>query len=235
MANLGFVLPAASIGFGSLLIRPRRGFFPFNQEGEALAPIIAQATVEEHHDDELEITEHPIEEGAVISDHAFMRPSRVIIRCAWSNSPSGPSGLISKAVGVGAALNKTVGVLAAVASTVQAAQSILSGNDQNQVRQIYKKLLALQSDRIPFDLFTGKRAYRTMLIRSLAVDTSAETENILAVTAVCQQIIIVSTQVVSIKSQSDPESTAPTKELGPKSLFTPPNFQPPNIPGLLEP
>lgn len=232
---VGFVLPAASIGLGSLLIRPkRRGFFPFNDEGEALAPIVAQATVEEIHDDELEITDHPIEEGAVISDHAFMRPCEVVIRCMWSNSPSGQSGLISQAVGVGAALSKAVGVVAAVASTVQAAQSLTSGNSQDQVTAMYEKLRKLQSDRIPFDLFTGKRGYSNMLLKSLRVDTDEKTENALMVTAVCRQVIIVSTQTVSIKAQANPAATGGIKNLGATSLFGPSTFQTPDIPGLFE-
>lgn len=231
---LGFVIPAASIGLGSLLIRPRRGFFPFNADGEALAPIIAQATIEEMHNDELEITEHPIEEGAVISDHAYMRPAEVVIRCAWSNSPSGLTSFISQAVGVGAALSKTVGVLAAIPSTIQAAQSLLSGNDQNQVKDMYQKLRKLQTDRIPFDLFTGKRSYSNMMIKSLRVDTEEKTENALMVTAVCRQLIIVSTQTVSVKAQSDPSKTGSTKNFGAKSLFSPPNFQAPNIPNLFD-
>jgi hypothetical protein len=43
-------------------------------------------TIEEVHRDELIITEHPVEQGAAISDHAFKRPPEVIIRAGWSNS-----------------------------------------------------------------------------------------------------------------------------------------------------
>lgn len=47
---------------------------------------IADVTVEEMHSDELEITDHPVEIGADVSDHAFKRPATVLIRAGWSNS-----------------------------------------------------------------------------------------------------------------------------------------------------
>ena len=69
---IGFLVPALAVGVGSILIKPRRGFFP--QSGN---PIIAQAVVEEHHEDVIEITDHPVEFGAAVSDQ---RPSRCIVR-----------------------------------------------------------------------------------------------------------------------------------------------------------
>lgn len=223
MNPIGFLLPAATIGLGSLLIRPRRGLFPYNTEGEALFPIVAQVTLEERHSDELEISVHPVEQGAAIADHAFKKPAEVIIRCAWSDSPSGPGSIISQAVGVGAAVGGTAGrVLAGIPGAVQAAQSLLGGNDQGQVKQIYQKLLQLQSDRVPFDVMTGKRSYTNMLMRSLHVDTDQHSENILSVTMVLQQVLIMTTQAVSVPSDpsamSDPEDTAPIEDMGAQSL-----------------
>lgn len=226
---LGFVLPAATIGLGALLIRPRRGFFPFDSKGNSLTPITAQAVVEEHHHDELEITEHPVEQGAAIADHAFKRPAELIIRCLWSDSPSSPGGLISQAVGVGAAVGgKAVQVVAGVAATIPAAQSILSGNSPNQSKSIYAKLLALQESRIPFDILTGKRAYRNMLFKSLSVETNSQFENSLFVVAACKQVIIVTTQIVAIQgtsqTQKSPEKTAPIQNLGNQTLQPAPNY-----------
>jgi hypothetical protein len=51
-----------------------------------IAGFIADVTVEEDHTDQLAITEHPVEQGAAITDHAYKRPSRVTIRTGWSNS-----------------------------------------------------------------------------------------------------------------------------------------------------
>lgn len=224
MSVLGFILPAASIGLGSLLFRPRRGFFPTDS-----TPISAQITVEEIHHDELEITEHPVEQGAAIADHAFKRPAEVVIRCAWSNSPSANRGLIGTAVGLGATIGgPIVGNLLAAGQTFKAAQSLLSGNDAAQVKAVYQQLLELQESREPFDVFTGKRIYKDMLFRSLTVETTQKTENSLAVVAVLRQVIIVTTQEVSVPVNSDalddPEEDMPEEDVGDVQLQDAPTF-----------
>lgn len=52
----------------------------------SIGGIIMDVTVEETHTDELEITEHPVEQGASITDHAYMKPSTVTIRAGASDS-----------------------------------------------------------------------------------------------------------------------------------------------------
>lgn len=47
---------------------------------------IADATLEEQHRDELAVTDHPVQQGAQITDHSFKRNAVVVIRAAWSNS-----------------------------------------------------------------------------------------------------------------------------------------------------
>jgi len=48
--------------------------------------IRAMVTVEEDHEDDLVITEHPVEYGAAITDHSYKRPSEVKVRVGWSQS-----------------------------------------------------------------------------------------------------------------------------------------------------
>ena len=47
---------------------------------------VADVTEQEQHTDQLYVTEHPIEGGANVSDHAYKRPASVQIRLGWSNS-----------------------------------------------------------------------------------------------------------------------------------------------------
>jgi hypothetical protein len=42
--------------------------------------LFADVTIEEQHSDELNITEHPVETGSPISDHAYMTPPEVTIK-----------------------------------------------------------------------------------------------------------------------------------------------------------
>jgi hypothetical protein len=54
----------------------------------SIGGIIAEVTIEETGEDDLQITEHPVESGAPIADHAFKRPSQVTIRAGWSRQRS---------------------------------------------------------------------------------------------------------------------------------------------------
>ncbi len=56
---------------------------------------------------------------------------------------------------------------------------------------------ALQKSRRPINVSTGKRRYKNMLVRSIAVVTDSHSENILMATVSLQEVIIVSTQTTS--------------------------------------
>jgi len=56
-------------------IVPRRSIGPFN----------ATLTIEEVATDELEITQHPVQQGAAITDHAYMKPATVNVKIVFSD------------------------------------------------------------------------------------------------------------------------------------------------------
>lgn len=232
MSTLGFVLPAVSLGLGAVAFRPIRGFYPATGR-----PVIAQAIVEEIETSELAITEFPVERGASISDHAFRRPAEVIIRCAWSNSPSGAGGFVSNLIGSARGVAATlggpvVGNILAAGQTIRGAQSILSGNGPGQVKSIWDDLLTLQKAAAPFDVLTGKKKYSNMLFRELRLETTKETENALWIVAVCREVIIALTQTLQLPintdpaAQADPEKTAPIIDRGAQSLQPSATFTP---------
>lgn len=57
-----------------------------------IAGFIADVTIEERAEDEIEMTQIPVETGAAITDHAFKRPARLLIRAGWSNSSQNAGG-----------------------------------------------------------------------------------------------------------------------------------------------
>ena len=151
----------------------------------AIGTIIPHVVAEEVMTDDLVITEHPIEQGAPISDHAYKRPSEVILRCAWSDCTAQQPGFVN---------------------------------------QVYQELLDLQDSRRPFTVYTGKRVFPDMLIRSIGVQNDARYEFSLMVTARLQQVIIVSTSAVRVppaSAQAIPQSTAPTQQSGPVTPTAP--------------
>ncbi len=56
------------------------------RQGRNIAGIIPNVTIEEHHSDEIEITQHPVEQGSPVADHAYKRPMRLLMSVGWSNS-----------------------------------------------------------------------------------------------------------------------------------------------------
>lgn len=147
-------------------------------------------TIEESYEDTLEVTEHPVEEGAAITDHSFKRPMQLVLRCGWSDSNP----------------------LAAI----NAFNSLFSGGSAaglNYVDGVYSELLALQESRTPFEVSTGLRLYDSMLITSLFVRRDQRTRFALRVEATLQQVIIVSTQTATIPPQASQATPASTAEV----------------------
>src|SRR5262252_1965429 len=78
--------------------RPRAAFNPlagvpvvgaltqalFIPHKRAIGAILADVTIEESGSDDVQITEHPVEQGAPIADHAFKRPATLQIRAGWT-------------------------------------------------------------------------------------------------------------------------------------------------------
>lgn len=180
----------------------------------SIGSIVAHVTLEEVSTDELQTTDHPVERSADITDHAFKKPSDLVIRCGWSNAS-----------------------LAGVVGAVKGAITALSGGDafgSDYVCGIYSQLLSLQESRIPFDVSTGKRLYTNMLMRSLSQTTDEKSEYTLMITAVFKQVIIVDTHISTLPPREDqalPAATAETSDAGVKQTATaypaPGGWQPP--------
>lgn len=93
-------------------------------------------------------------------------------------------------------------------------------------REVYEKLLKLQSDRIPFDVVTGKRLYSNMLLQNLEVTTDRFTENVLSATLTLREIIITSTQRIQVADKSNMKAGASTSAVTNTGSKTP---QPVNV------
>ena len=145
---------------------------------------IAEVTVTEQHTDDLTITQHPVERGAAITDHAFKMPSQLTVDIGYS-----------------------------------AAYTKLAGYDS--LSSLYAQFLNMQASATLLTVQTGKRLYNNMLIKSLRVKTDQQTENVLDISLQLQEVILVdviTNQYPPTGSQSNPESTASTKNTGQKAI-----------------
>lgn len=144
---------------------------------------IPDVILEERHRDELRITEHPVERGASITDHAYKRPAELEMEMLFSTYGSGFFGAIGS-------------VLEDIADPIGA----IKGNANSNPANMYQALLELQSSRELINVVTGKRRYPNLLLESVQVITNEESENNLRVQCRFREIIIVDTQITKVSA-----------------------------------
>lgn len=173
----------------------------------SISNIFPDCAIEERHNDELTITQHPVEEGVVVSDHCYLQPAELIMRVGWSPSSTNILGTLTGGIADIAS--------AAITGGLSGVESFLSGD---KLADVYDELLALQAKRTPFTVVTGKRVYDNMLMRSLRVTTDRDTENVLMAEAIFQEVIIVATKTATLPpltQQLNPADTASPTQTSP--------------------
>jgi len=214
--NTSLVLQGGQLAAQMVLVKQKSRRFskPTLPNGQVLPDIIAQATIEERHMDRLEITSHPIEQGAAITDHAFINPSEVILRLGWSNSGT-PSLLaatediaLSWAATVGGGVGQGIAIAGGI--TKAAGNTLLSVVSESAIDIAYATILHMYNNRAVFTLYTGKRIYDNMVCKMVSTETDYTQENSMIIMMECQEILLVNTQTVSLPAnkQRNEGSTA---------------------------
>ncbi|WP_447870309.1 phage baseplate protein [Serratia fonticola] len=171
----------------------------FSQQRRRIGAIVPSVVISEKHSDALEITEHPVEIGAPVSDHAFKRPSEVTMELGFASGGSLIDGIDTAQI-----FNIDTGLSLGTSPA-----------------DVYQELLSLQETRVPFDLITGKRTYKNMLIRAIEVTTDKTSENVLMCVLTMREVIISQTQKTNAADKADMlmgVSTSPTQNTGTKAL-----------------
>lgn len=169
----------------------------------SFAGITGYVTINESTTDALEITQQPVQQGASISDHAFKKPVVLSISISFTSNFFGKS-----------------------------------------LSQIYQQLLSLQQPSLPltpvpaapagspalpqpvpqlmpFNVVTPKRTYYNMMLQTLGMTTDKKTENVLAINATFQEVIIVPIAVTNVPPSQlkNPGSNAGVQNVGNKSAL----------------
>ena len=159
----------------------------FRQQSRRLGPdtnlIVPSVVISEKHSDSLEITEHPVEVGAAVSDHAYRRPSEVVMQVGFAGGGSLLDLLDTTSYGLSVGLSP---------------------------KEVYQNLLDLQNSREPFDVVTGKRIYSNMLMRAMEVTTDRTSENVLSAVLTLREVIITSTTTTQVAAKADMKLGADT-------------------------
>ncbi|EPJ5863784.1 phage baseplate protein [Raoultella ornithinolytica] len=166
----------------------------FQQQSRRIGLIVPSVVISEKHNDTLEITEHPVEVGAAISDHAYRRPSEVVMQVGFAGGGSLLDFLDTTSFGLSVGLSP---------------------------KETYQELLDLQNSRVPFDVVTGKRIYSNMLIRALEVTTDRTSENVLSALLTLREVIITSTTTTQVAVKEDMKLGANTSAVQNSGVKTP--------------
>lgn len=129
--------------------------------------LVFDATFQEAHISELEVTDNPVETGVVVSDHAFMKPQKLLISAGVSD----------------------------VILTQRGADQFASGDSRSQ--QAFQLLKQLQASAEPFDVQTGLALYHNMLCTAIRTSQDKDTANVFVFEAELREVLIVGTQVVT--------------------------------------
>jgi hypothetical protein len=171
------------------------------------AQLIADAVVEESHNDRSTITRHPVENGSTISDNVVDEPYEVTLLYGWSAGSQQNNG--------------TSAILQS--GDITEGQPVTAPNP-HFLQDIYQKFLELKYSKIPFSIYTGKRSYVNMLIESISTTTDKETENCLLVRVSCVQVIVVQTTIFSLQTNAanvvDPSTGLAVTPQGTQSAAT---------------
>jgi len=158
----------------------------FSLQSRKIGLIVPDVVISEKHSDTLEITEHPVEDKAPVADHAFRRPSEVVMEVGFAGGGSLLDLLDTSAIGLSLGLSP---------------------------KETYQELIDLQRSRVPFSVTTGKRLYSNMLIRVLDVTTDKTTENVLSATLTLREVLITQTKSVNVADKGDMTEGVSTSEV----------------------
>lgn len=152
---------------------------------------VFDAVLTEEHTSELEVTDSPVETGESISDHAYMKPKKLRV-----------------VGGVGDAVLNPIAILAG--------SDPYSGGQSRSVTA-FELLQKLQESREPFNVQTGMKLYKNMVITSLRVSQDKDTAKAGIFECDMREVIIVDTQTVSYKpSKTKAKQAQPTQKSGEK-------------------
>ena len=193
--------------------------------GRSIAFIVPDVTIDEHHSDGMEITSHPVSDNTPISDHAFMQPARVTMRCGWTNA-NPMAGIVESVAGVATSVLSGNFVMPSLSNGMGSISNPFNSATETRARDVYNRLLALQKQREPFALSTGKRRYPSMLITEISVTTDRHSEYALMCEVHMQEVVRVAFKSVQGTAQGQsgaPQTTNPTGQTGPTQPVSNPN------------
>lgn len=151
------------------------------------------AAITEKHSAKVEITKHPIEEGANPTDHARLLPFQISVDGMLTNTPLGAE--VRTARGVTSSAQTSTGAVGA------------AGPAQRSMAALEK----IRVDRRAVTVVSDFRTYRNMLITSIEVPRDAKTGEAIRFSIAMEEIRFVKSEVARIDVLNKPKAKPTTK------------------------
>ncbi|HHG9988006.1 TPA: phage baseplate protein [Yersinia enterocolitica] len=158
----------------------------FRQQTRKIGLLVPSVIISEKHQDALEITEHPVEVGATVNDHAYKRAPEVTMEVGFAGGGSLLDFVDTSTIGL--SLGKSP-------------------------EEVYQELRDLQESRQPFDVITGKRKYSNMLIRGIEVTTDKTSENVLMCVLTLREVIMSQTESIKVADKENMQEGVSTSAM----------------------
>lgn len=137
----------------------------------SIGKFIFDAYMNINHESTLAITSHPVQDGANMSDHAYMEPLEVTFEVGMSDVMHDIAGFDS-----------------------------FTGDNSRSV-SAYKTLKRLQEERIPFKIVTRLWTYNNMLIENISAPDDKTTAYGLKATVSLKEILVANVRTVKISER----------------------------------
>lgn len=145
----------------------------FNNLGK-IDTIAIDATISEQHNSDVEITDHSVENGSDIADHARVKPLMLIMECCISETP------------IGSAQQKRIADSQGV-TTIQNDPSLKDGF----AAETYSKIEVLRDSLKIITVVTRLKTYRDLMIQSISVPVDVKTGTALRFSITFKQVRLV--------------------------------------------
>lgn len=176
----------------------------FRKQKTSIGSIEIDASISETHVGRVEVTDHPVEQGAAVSDHARVLPETLTLEGFVSNTPLPVSnGALTRRNSLGVEFDSR------------------SEMDLSRAGQAYTDLVRLKNAGELFSIVTMLRSYDNMLMTSLDVPRDAATGDGLRFSASFKQVRVAESRTVQPATTSE-DKTRPKTKLDKKAAPTTP-------------
>ncbi len=155
------------------------------------------ASVSETHTSDVEVTEHPVEDGVAVADHARVKPAGLVIEGIISNTPINRS--------------QSLRVASSFGTTIQTTnpQDQLAGQP-GYAEQAFTLLEQLRDSTKLITVVTGLKTYDDMILTNLSVPRNIQTGDALRFTATFKYVRRVKNQTTTQTVTATPQGKKKT-------------------------